>query len=591
MGSIAWQLCADCSERRRRARRDFDQICLTPPIDRSAAMTHRPRHGILSRPLSLDALSETVHADCVNTPATHPGWAGASSRRRFLSSVSACAAMVCTTLGSVPGASLTGIGGASKAAAEFAEPTPLSVNRKQDLFRVRMEIDVLGNVNLVADPLVRDGKKRALPIEAKLALDYEERFLRPEGASIESDIIGVERHFHEAVGTSQLSRTEQKINLRESVDHVIARRDQLPETIYSDVDYLSHEEVDLLRTPIASTAIDRLIPEQVMKIGEKVAVNPSTLASVFNLSSVATTDVEVETMSVDAAEAKLQIRGKIDGSVSGVPTQLRIVGKLTLDRTAGAITWAAIAIHETREIGNAEPGFDVTATIRMVRKPLSGAEKLPAKPAKLAFDAPPPQDRLLVALSSDHVGAQGLVDRRWRVMKDLPGEAVLRMIDNDRSIAQLNLRPLPKLPEGEQLTLEAFEKDVRKTLGERFGEMLEASEGLTDGGLRMLRVVVGGRVEGVPIQWIMMHLSDDHRHRVLATWTMDSGNTSLLAGSDVQLAASMQLRDVASKAADKDSESAKKGKNLELSAAQSGHELESEATVAELLSPSDTKAR
>lgn len=554
-------------------------------------MTHPPRHGILSRPLSLDAFLKRLQPDRPDTWLRAAGPDILSSRRRFLSSMSTGAVVVCATLGAVPGESFTAIGGTSAAAAESAEQIPLSINRDQDLFRVRMEIDVQGNVNLVADPLVRDGKKRMLPIEAKLALDYEERFLRPEGATAESDIIGVERHFHEAVGTSRLSRTEQKISLREAVDHVIARRDQLPETIYSAKDYLSHEEVDLLRTPISSTAIDSLIPKQVMRSGEKVAISAASLASAFNLSAVATSDVEVELISLDATEAKLQLRGKIDGSVSGVPTQLRIVGKLTLDRNAGAVTWAAIAIHETREIGNAEPGFDVTATIRMVRKPLSGVEKLPAKPAEIAFDAPPPQDRLLVTLSSDHVGVQGLVDRRWRVMKDLPGEAILRMIDNDRSIAQLNLRPLAKLPKGEQLTLEAFEKDVQKTLGNRFGEMIESSEGLTDGGLRMLRVVVGGRVEGVPIQWIMMHLSDDQRHRVLATWTMDSESISRLAGSDIQLAASMQLTNGANKGADNDAELPKNAKNLELSSAESADELESGAVVAELNLPRNTKTR
>lgn len=559
-------------------------------------MTHRSRHGILSRQLSLDAILDTLQPDGLEPFLTEKGnperlQSNLPTRRRFLSSMSAGATMICATLGAVPGTALTGIGSVSKAAAESADQTRLSINHEQNLFRVRMEIDVQGNVNLVADPLVRDGKKRMLPIEAKLALDYEERYLRPEGATAESEITGVERHFHEAVGTSRLSRTEQKIKLRDAVDHVIARRDQLPETIYSADDYLSHEEIDLLRTPIASTAIDALIPEQVLRSGEKVTVSAANLASAFNLSSVATSDVEVEMISLDAVEAKLQLRGKIDGSVSGVPTQLRIVGKLTLDRGAGAITWAAIAIHETREIGNAEPGFDVTATIRMVRKPLTSVQKLPSRPAAIVFDAPPPQDRLLVAVSSEHVGVQGLVDRRWRLMKDLPGEAILRMIDNDRSIAQLNLRPLAKLPEGEQLTLEAFEKDVQKTLGDRFGEMIESSEGLTDGGLRMLRVVVGGRVEGVPIQWIMMHLSDDHRHRVLATWTMDSESVPRLAGSDIQLAASMELTSGSNKAAEEAAESTKNGKNLELSAAESASELESGATVAELLSPSDTKTR
>lgn len=551
-------------------------------------MTSRSRHGILSRPLSLEALAESLVREKAHPAPQCPDY---RSRRSFLTSLSAGTTLVLATVGAIPGAARMGVGGNEVAASDGAGTTSLRVNENQDLFRVRMEIEVKGNVNLVADPLIRDGKKRMLPLEANLTLDYEERFLRPAGATPESEIIAVERRFHEAQGTSRLSRTHHEMMLRDSLSHVIVRRDQLPETIYSDNDYLTHEEIDLLRAPIASTAIDVLVPQQEMRPGEKVTVASTDLGSFFNLSHVASSDVEVELMSEDASEAKLQLRGKMDGSVSGVPTQLRVLGKLTLDRRVGAVTWAAVAIHETREIGNAEPGFDVTATIRMVRKPLPVAQTLPATPTEIALDAPPPQDRMLVAMSSDHIGVRGLMDRRWRVMKDLPGEAILRMIENDQSIAQLNLRPLAKLPDGQQLTLEAFENNVQKTLGDRFGELIESREGLTDGGLRMLRVVVGGHVEGVPIQWIMMHLSDDHRHRVMATWTMDGQSVARLAGSDIQIAASMQLTDGSKDAAESDTEPGKNGKNLELSAAESTYEVESETAVATTASASDVKAR
>ncbi len=559
-------------------------------------MTHRPRPGILSRPWTLNALA-AASAGMDSQPKKRagecpdgrggPDGRGCPSRRRFLSSLSAGAAVALATAGAFTGDSLSGFGSSSVAAADTTGGTRLSVNREQNLFRVRMEIEVKGNVNSVADPLVRGGKKQTLPLDAKLTLDYEERFLRPVAAARDSTIIAVERHFQEAVGTSKLSRTNQDITLRDSVHDVIARRDLLPETIYSQDDYLTHEEVDLLRTPIASTAIDALVPQQMMRPGEKARMLPADLASFFNLSSVASSEVEMEMVSATESEAKLQLRGKIDGSVSGVPTQLRVVGKLTLDRHVGSVTWAAIAIHETREIGNAEPGFDVTATIRMVRKPLSKVQTLPESPAKIAFDAMPPQDRLLVAMSSENVGVQGLMDRRWRVMKDLPGEAIMRMIENDQTIAQLNLKPLARLPEGHQLTLEAFQQDVQKTLGDRFGELIESREGLTDGGLRMLRVVVGGRVEGVPIQWIMMHLSDDNRHRVLATWTMDGDSVPQLAGSDIQLAASLQLTGDSKDSDKSDSALGKDSKNTELSAAETTDEVESKEAVAELNSPSD----
>ncbi|MFG0288319.1 MAG: hypothetical protein ACF8CQ_09095 [Rhodopirellula sp. JB044] len=469
--------------------------------------------------------------------------------------------------------------------------TRLSISHDNDLFRVRMQMDVKGNVTLVEDPLIPEGKKKLLPVTADLSLDYEERFLRPANATGESEVIAVERHIHEAIEKSRLSRADQKTELRDTVTDVIARRDQLPETIYSNDEYLTHKEIDLLRTPISSVAVDRLVPQQMMRPGEKVTISNADLCSFFNLSAVADSDVQIELVSADRSQAKLQMRGKIDGSVSGVPTRLQIVGKLTLDRRAGAVAWAAVAIHETREIGKAEPGFDITATVRMVRKPLDRVQTLPAQPAEIAFDEPPPPERLLVAVESEHVGVEGLMDRRWRMMQDVPGAAVLRMIENDQAIAQLNLRPLPRLPDGQQWTLAAFENDVRKTLGNRFGELIESHEGMTDGGLRLLRVVAAGSVEGVPIQWIMMHISDNERRRVMATWTMDGESVSMLDGSDIQLAASVRLVDEGRRTAKTGSKATKSGENTDLSAVKSSDEVESVASTAEVMSPSDVKRR
>ena len=420
-------------------------------------------------------------------------------------------------------------------------PSRLNTDLDHNLFRVRMEVVVKGNVHLSKDPMIPESPKQVLPVTAKMLLDYEERYLRPDEATSESEVIAAERHYYAAKGTSRLNRSEKETDLRSTVGTVIARRDQLPETIYSENDYLSTDEVELLRTPLSSVAIDRLIPKRALLEGEQTTVDADTLASVLNLTAVAASDVQIELVSRSQTHAKLQLRGKIDASIAGVPTQLRVLGKLTLDRKTKNVSWAAIAIHETREIGKAEPGFDVTATIRMIRKPVDRTRKLASVPTKIDFDSPPPTDRLLMSIASDQVGVTALMDRRWRMMKDAPGESIMRMIENDRSIAQLNLRPLPQLGEGEQWTLEAFEQDVKRTLGDRFGDMIQSQEGVTESGLRMLRVIATGNVQGVPIQWIMMHFSDDEQRRVVATLTMDGDSAGQLDGADIQLAASLQL--------------------------------------------------
>lgn len=105
--------------------------------------------------------------------------------------------------------------------------------------------------------------------------------------------------------------------------------------------------------------------------------------------------------------------------------------------------------------------------------------------------------------------------------------------------------PLTALEPGKQLTLEAFQRDVQRTLGEQLIELTEAEQRLSATGLRVLRVVARGAAEGVPIEWTMLHFSDDSGRRVQATFTMSADSVETFAGADVQFADSLRLLDTA----------------------------------------------
>ncbi len=411
----------------------------------------------------------------------------------------------------------------------------------KDLFRVRIEMEVKGNVNVPKNPLVSRKRAAMLPIESQAILDYEERYHRPPGSDPNSVVTLVERFYHEAHNRSQLNRNEQTCRLRPSVCDAIVRREMLPEVIYGVEDYFRRDELELLRLPTSSAAVDELLPTEAVTLNAEYQPTRDTMVSVLNLTSVEASDVTAKIVMLTETEARIQLRGKVDGSVEGVPTVIRTIGKLTFDRLAGTCTWLAMAVHETREIGNAEPGFDVAATIKMVRKPLDKTIALPPQPPSLDVTGPIPSDRLYVDLHSDQLGLSVLMDRRWRLMSDVPGSAMMRMIENDRSIAQCDFRPLVTLEPGAQWTLEAFGADVKRTLGEQLSDLVEADQRLSEAGLRVLRVVAQGSVEGVPIQWTMLHFSDDAGRRVLATFTMEGHNVEAFAGSDTQLASTLRF--------------------------------------------------
>jgi hypothetical protein len=159
----------------------------------------------------------------------------------------------------------------------------------------------------------------------------------------------------------------------------------------------------------------------------------------------------------------------------------------------------------------------------------------------LSTHAAIPRDRLYVELRSEEMGFTALMDRRWRMMSDVPGAAMMRMIDQDRSIAQCDFRPLVSLQPGTQWTLEALQEEVRRTLGEQLEQFVEADQRVSDSAIRVLRVTAQGAVEGIPIQWIVMHFSDDSGRRLLATFTMEGSHIDEFAGCDMQLAGSLRL--------------------------------------------------
>ncbi len=410
-----------------------------------------------------------------------------------------------------------------------------------DLFRVRIEMEAKGNVNVPDNSLVSRERKLKLPISSSASFDYEERLRRPTGADDTSEAMLAQRYYHVAKSVNQLNRNRYEIGLRPSVRETVVRRDRLPEVIYAVDDYFRHDELELLRVPASSVAIDRLLPTEPVAVGSVYMPTSEALTSVLNVTSVESSDVRGEVVSITEADARIEFRGNVDGSVDGVPTVIRTVGKLTFDRILGTCTWLAMGVHETREIGKAEPGFDVSAVIKMLRRPLDKAIALSEKPQQMDITAPIPEDRLYVDLTSDELGFAVLMDRRWRMMNDVPGAAMMRMIDRDRSIAQCDFRSLVNLQPGAQWTLEAFQQDVQRTLGERLGQLVEADQRVSDSGMRVLRVTAQGAVEGVPIQWIMLHFSDDSGRRLLATFTMDGGSIGEFAGCDVQLANSLRM--------------------------------------------------
>lgn len=413
-----------------------------------------------------------------------------------------------------------------------ASPENISLvpDDSHSLFRVRMTVDVKGNAKVPKNALTVDAT-RELPVQAESVIDYEERLIR------NSDGIpgAAQRYYYEASTKGQVQTNDLASGLRDEARRGIVHVGGTRSVIYATQTQLTVEELQLLKVPVNSLAIDRLLPNKSVKVNESWGLGEEVLATLLDMDAVQKSAVEATLSSVDETNAKIQLLGSISASVDGVPTSLVLRGKLTFDRKQRAITWLALAVNEKRELGKAEPGFDIAAQIRIIRKPLAKPNAIDLRETIDLADQPG-EDKLLVDVHSTQGGFSVYCDRNWRMINDSERFTQLRMIENDHVIAQCDVRSMPTLKEGHQLTLEAFQDDIQRTLGDRFGELLEAEEKVTGTDLRLLRVVAQGSVESIPVQWIYLHFSNDQGHRSAAIFTLADKQVEKFGGGDHQFA-------------------------------------------------------
>ncbi|MEL6897873.1 MAG: hypothetical protein AAFP90_17375, partial [Planctomycetota bacterium] len=385
-----------------------------------------------------------------------------------------------------------------------------------------MEMDTKGNVHLAKNPMASKEIAIRVPLKAESVLDYEERLLAIDKTADATS--ASQRYYHDAQSTSTLNGKETTSRLRKIARTTIVRQGSRTEQTgagemagsrameYSVQDYFRQDELDLLYVPVCSLAVDSVLPESPIAKGQVVKVNEDAIARMMNVGGVQDSDVTIELFDIDDSSAKLKLDGTLSASVNGVLTKIELKGKLTFDRKLKTCTWCAIAMRERREIGIGEPGFEVAATVRMIRKPLKTPQRLPkeldAGAAQKLLANRIPSENLLVDIQSQPMRFGVLADRRWRIVHDVHGNTMIRMVDNDRSIAQVELKPLQALKAGKQLTLEGFKRDIQQSMGSRIRDVVTGEQTVNSAGLRVLRVVVSGMVQDIAMQWIYAHISD-----------------------------------------------------------------------------------
>ncbi len=424
----------------------------------------------------------------------------------------------------------------------WAKPIDKPAEFTSGLFRVRSVLEINGEIRLRSqtnDATSKAGKMiaaKTAPIKASSTLDFDEQY------QTSTKLIGCKsyQHYHESGSEIQIDRHITKTSLREQCREVLRIGTEQGIIAACPDNPLFAAERDLIEGPINTMFLDQLLTDKEVRIADKWTIDSSVACRLLNMDAIQDGRLVVCLVDTNEEKSQLEIEGTLSASVRQVATNLRIEGKAQFDRKGGYISWFAVNITETREISEALPGFRIAAQLRILRSAIDATttgETLDSMSGRLGSI----EAASLFQFQSDLGYYRFVANRKWSTYRDSGEEATLRYVIDNRVVAQCNITNMVDYEPGRQLSLEGFQSDVKNAVGKELVEIVEASERLSYNKLRLLRVVSRGGTQGVNIQWIHYHISNDEGRRVVLAFTLNEANLEAFAAEDAQLADSFEL--------------------------------------------------
>ena len=419
-----------------------------------------------------------------------------------------------------------GIGAAEAVGLRFREELGL-------MSQVKVVVELKGDLLLNA----RGQGISRLPLKAQGECLYDERAVVRKGPA--SQPLHV-RFYHRADATSQIGEHTQKTELSADQRLIVVRTEELFLSLDSLRGPLTREELELIDHQANTALLGRLLPERDVAVGETWKHSDDLVRPLLAIENIQQNSLQSRLRAVEGDVALLDLEGSVRGSTRGVSTDLEVEGKYNFHLKSGRITWLTMRLREDRAVGHAEPGIEVEARIRIAIEPGVGAPELTDDQLAAIPDSSWLASQPLECLSEPS-GLRFFHERDWRTMVDRHDVLILRLVKRGDLIAQCNLTRLANVQPARTMTQKRFEDEIRRVLGNRFGQTIEASESRTPKGLRQLRVAVSGVASEIPIRWIYYHLSDDAGRQASLVFTLDEKVLPRFAAADELLVNSFEF--------------------------------------------------
>jgi len=340
------------------------------------------------------------------------------------------------------------------------------------IFGVGTRVDVTGKVQ-------PDRTKQPLPLSASVALSYRERRLLGPGS--EAEAFRAVREYEQTQSSGDVDGHKSSSSLPDSLKLIVAQGRVEGVELFSLGGLMTSDELELIRSPADSLALIALLPPQPVELGAKWTARPWAFQMLTRLDAVVKGELTCTLASVENQVARVSVAGKIEGAALAQLSEITLSGSFDYDLNLRCISACDMTQVEKRSGGVANPAFDLTARIRLLRRPAPTPGRL--EDAKLVEAAAAPTRPAALRLRFTSPWSIGIEHPRYWYPTHLQEKvAIFRLIEEGNLIAQCNLTPLPPARPGEHLSEADFLRDIHQSYGPQLksispGEVIPAQDG------------------------------------------------------------------------------------------------------------------
>jgi len=410
------------------------------------------------------------------------------------------------------------------------------LRRDGELAQIKTTMRVSGVLTIDEQPEAAVGladQRKSVGMAALTTMEFSER-LSERGAAEQGRKFDSIRHYHRAAANLDVGGEIVSTELGDENRLIAVRLRAHRQELYSVHGNLTRWELDFLESPATTLDLYGLLPVGEVEVGDHWDPADITVARFLNLDAVSRNQCQCELLSVNDDIAVVKLSGRVVGSAKGMATEIEFSGDYRFDLVWQRINWCHLELKEQRAGGYSEPAFKIEAMVRVRISPLSAK----SPPAQTLLDVTGVEGRGNLSLRFADRGHEYtfLHDRRWYVTDDRTKSTILRLVDNEDLIAQCHISRLNDFPAGSQLGLEEYQEDIKRSLGDNFGQFESARQDTREDEYRVLRVSALGTVSDVPVRWVYYHIASSDGHRAAFMVSSEVDKVEVLADSDRLLA-------------------------------------------------------